>query len=43
MPRSDRKHMLDGLKFSDRTTELDPLVGIGQSVVKQRSMPPIIC
>src|SRR6478735_1393544 len=34
MARSNGEHMLDGLKFSDRTTELDPLVGIGQSVVQ---------
>ena len=33
MSRSDRKHMLNGLKFSDRPTELHPLIGIGQRIV----------
>ena len=33
MSRSDRQHMLNSLKFSDWPTELDPLIGIGQSIV----------
>ncbi len=34
MPSSHCEHVLDRLEFSDRTSELHPLVGVSQRIVQ---------